>query len=173
MPTILRDKPEVEFLNGRAYPKVSPRRSHALVQAAILAIVSRCAGERGDTGPEWRCRLTPQTEFVPDVAYFSFERLRPLSEAEREEPPFAPDIAVEVRSPSHRARYDAEKIAVYLAHGSLLVLDIDPATRMVYAHAPNSTTRIYHATEAFAHASAPWLRFDVADLFTRLKLPEL
>ncbi|MHB8147206.1 MAG: Uma2 family endonuclease [Vulcanimicrobiaceae bacterium] len=172
MPTILRDKPEVELLDGRRYPKVSPKRTHGLVQFAMATVLVRCAGDRGDTVTEWRCRLGPETEFVPDIAYVSFDRLRPLSESSREEPPFAPDVAVEVRSPSNRAQYDARKIAAYLAHGSLLVLDIDPATHTVYAHAPGAPARAFNGTQTFSHENVPWLRFEVAELFARLKLPE-
>ena len=171
MPTVLRDKPEVELLDGRKYPKVSPKRTHGLVQMAMAAILRRCVAGRGQVVPEWRCRLTAQDQFVPDVAYMSFERLLPLSDTEREEPPFAPDIAVEVRSPSNRAVYDAKKIAVYLMHGAQLVLDIDPADRMVHAHAPGIGTRSFRTLDTFEHPNTPWLRFDVAELFVDIDLP--
>ena len=168
MPSVLRDKPEVELLDGRKYPKVSPKRTHGMVQLAMAMVLVRCFGDRGDTATEWRCRLEPQTEFVPDVAFVSFERLRPLSGAEREEPPFAPDLAVEIRSPSYRAEYGAQKIDAYLAHGSLLVLDIDPETRTVYAHARGSAPCIFHEKQTFAHESMPSLHFEVAELFARI-----
>ncbi len=171
MPTGLRDKPEIELLDGRKYPKVSPKRTHGLVQAAITGILRRCAAGRGQVVPEWRCRLTVQDQFVPDVGYMSFERLLPLSDPEREEPPFAPDIAVEVRSPSNRAVYDAKKIAVYLMHGAQLVLDIDPADRMLHAHAPGVAARAVHAIDTFEHPAVPWLRFEVAELFADIDLP--
>ncbi len=171
MPTVLRDKPEIELLGGRKYPKMSPKRTHGLVQMAVAAILRRCAAGRGQVVPEWRCRLTPMDELVPDVGYMSFERLLPLSDTEREEPPFAPDIAVEVRSPSNRAAYDAKKIAVYLMHGAQLVLDIDPADRMVHAHAPGTGTRSFRTLDTFEHPHTPWLRFDVAELFVDIDLP--
>ncbi len=79
VPAELRDKPEIELFDGRRYPKVSPKRTHGMVQLAMAMILVRCVGDRGDTATEWRCRLEPQTEFVPDVAFVSFERLRPLS----------------------------------------------------------------------------------------------
>ncbi|HUZ48367.1 MAG TPA: Uma2 family endonuclease [Candidatus Dormibacteraeota bacterium] len=172
MPAELRDRPEVELLDGRKYPKVSPKRTHGMVQLAMAMILVRCVGDRGDTATEWRCRLEPQIEFVPDVAFVSFERLRPLSEAEREEPPFAPDVAVEIRSPSYRAEYGAQKTAAYLAHGSLLVLDIDPETRIVYAHARGGAPRVFHEKQTFAHENMPSLHFEVAELFARIRAQE-
>ena len=172
MPAVLRDRPEIELLDGQRHPKVSPKRTHGIVQLAMAMVLERCVGDRGDIATEWRCKLEPQTEFVPDVAFVSFARLRPLSEPEREEPPFAPDIAVEIRSPSYRAEYGSQKISAYLAHGSLLVLDIDPETRTVHAHAPGGASRTFYEKQSFADESIPSLQFDVAELFARLRPPK-
>jgi len=165
MPSVLRDKPEIELLEGQRYPKVSPKLNHSIVQGSMLVVLRRCAGSRGLSGTELRCRLAPGTEFVPDVAYLSFDRLHAVRESERQEPPFAPDVAVEVRSPSNREPYEAKKIATYLEYGSLLVLDIDPATRTLRAHVRDGEVRIFHAGEAFECTTLPWLRFEVAELF--------
>ena len=102
MATILSDKPEIELLDGRAYRKVSPKARHAGVQAALMRVIEDLAGDAGFVGPEWRFKIgqadDTNTTFVPDVAYVSLERLRAIPEKQRDEPPFAPDIAVEVRS---------------------------------------------------------------------------
>lgn len=172
MPAVLRDRPEIELLDGQRYPKVSPKRTHGMVQLAMAMVLVRCLSDRGDTATEWRCRLGPETELVPDVAFVSFERLRLLSAPEREEPPFAPDVAVEIRSPSYRAEYGAKKTAAYLAHGSLLVLDIDPKTRIVYAHARGAAPRVFHETQTFEDENMPSLRFEVAELFARIRAQE-
>ncbi len=172
MRTMLRDKPEIELFDGRKYPKVSPKRTHSLVQGNVVAMLMRCAANRGEAGPEWRCHLGTTTECVPDVSYYSYDRLRSLSEDQREEPPFAPDIAVEVRSPSNRRLYDKQKIAAYLDHGAVLVLEIDPASRTVYAHTRGAGMRTFVEPQTFAHESVAWLRFKVAELFARLKPPE-
>ena len=171
MRTMLRDKPEIELLDGQRYPKVSPKRTHSLVQGNVLVTLMRCAANRGEAGPEWRCHPGAGSEFVPDVSYYSYERLHSLSADQREEPPFAPDIAVEVRSPSHRKAYDAQKFAAYLDHGTTLVLEIDPASRTVYAHARGADVRPFVEPQTFEHENVPWLRFEVAELFARLNPP--
>ncbi|MHB8147204.1 MAG: Uma2 family endonuclease [Vulcanimicrobiaceae bacterium] len=171
MRTKVWDPPEIELLGGQRHPKMSPKRTHGLVQAAMIAILRRCSAGSGQVVPEWRCRFSAQDQFVPDVGYMSFDRLLPLSESEREEPPYAPDIAVEVRSPSNRASYDAKKIAVYLAHGAQMVLDIDPAARTVHAHATGAEARTFRAMDTFEHPHAPWLHFDIAELFADIDLP--
>ena len=172
MATILRDRPEIEYLNGRAYPKVSPKISHGLVQGALVAVIRACAGDRGFVVPEVRfdpgaVTGTKKTEFVPDVAYLSRERRQGLSGKGREKPPLSPELAVEVRSPSDDLRYLAKKITLYLATGSVLVLDVDPKTRRIVAHAADGV-REYTRGDSFEHPALPWLQFDVDAIFADL-----
>ncbi|MHB1798341.1 MAG: Uma2 family endonuclease [Vulcanimicrobiaceae bacterium] len=174
MAVLLDDRPETEYLDGRPYPKVSPKRVHARVQFALAAAIDRRARRRGLVGTEWRFRLGSvdgtNTSFVPDVAYVSYDRLRPLSDEEADEPPFAPDIAAEVRSPSQRLDLLARKIARYLATGATIVLDVDPMKRTIVAHAFGET-RTYEAGARFAHPALPWLDFEVAELFADIEIP--
>ena len=167
-----RTDPEYfEYLDGQAYPKVSPRLRHWLVQGAVYRILHRCGGNRGFAGTEVDLRIGAvdgtDTLFIPDIAFISAERLRALAHEDREEPPLAPDIAVEVRSPSNRERFIETKIARYLACGTLLVLDVDPATRTIVAHAAGGTQR-YVTGDRFEHPAVPWLLFDVAESFADL-----
>ena len=172
MATTMCDKPEIEYLDGRAYPKVSPKLSHGLVQGALARVISACAGERGFVVPEVRfdpgaLAGTKKTEFVPDIAYLSRERREALSGKGREKPPLSPEIAIEVRSPSDDLRYLAKKIARYLGTGSVLALDVDPKSRRVIAHAADGV-REYTVGERFEHPALPWLQFDVATIFADL-----
>jgi Uma2 family endonuclease len=172
----LIDLPEIEYLDGQPYPKVSPKLSHSLVQGALIRILYRCAGKRGRVGPEldvYPPRVDAKlTKFVPDVAYVSIERLRALSPTDREEPPFSPDIAVEVWSPTNDRRYLELKIARYLATGAVLVLDVDPHARTIVAH-DGGALRTYKTGESFEHPAMPWLRFDVAEAFADLDDQEI
>ena len=167
----LIDLPEIEYLDGEAHPKVSPRTTHALVQFAMARLVYAAAGKRGLVGTEWDARPGgvdgTETTFVPDVSYVSRERLAALDAADREEPPFSPDVAVEVWSPSNDRRYLERKIAKYLATGALLVLDVDPYARTIVAHDARGS-RHYAQDEAFEHPAVPWLRFDIRAAFADL-----
>ncbi len=171
---LLQDKPYIEYLDGKAHPKaMSPKTRHSVVQGAALRILHRCSAGIGIAGTEWDFRLGiadgTQTMFVPDVAVLTLERLRSLPEAEREQPPFAPDVAVEVRSPSYRPAFAAEKIVRYLRTGATLVLDVDPLKRVVFAHSA-SGVHTFNEGDRFAHEAAPWLSFDVAELFSDIDL---
>lgn len=170
---LLSDAPEVEFLDGLRVRKVSPKRKHGTVQRTLSAILWRCAAGRGAVATEWRCVLNSGTdELVPDVAFVPYERLRGLCEEDREEPPFAPDVAVEIRSPLDKPAVLRRKIELYLAHGSLLVLDVDPQTRTILAHERDDSSRAYACGERFTSATVPWMLFDVDEAFADLDIPE-
>lgn len=98
---------------------------------------------------------------VPDIAYISTERLEPLIGEDSEYPPFAPDIAVEIRSPGESGQLRADKIARYLVTGALVVLDVDPLHRAVTAHC-NGEVRAYDEHAHFNHPLIPWHTFNVA-----------
>lgn len=169
----LDEKPYLEILDGRGVRKVSPKRKHAELQWRIAALLDRLAGAPGHVGTEWRCHLPagPRgvTTLVPDVAWVAVERLRSLSEAARDEPPFAPDIVVEVRSQSDREAHIAAKIATYLANESLVVLDVDPERQLIVAHERTGVTTFSRA-DVFQCGSVPWLRFEIAPLFASLEI---
>jgi hypothetical protein len=75
----LYDRPEIEYLDGRAHPKVSPKTPHSIMQFAIARLIYGSAVGRGRTGAEWRFRPGAvdrrPTRFVPDVAFVERERL--------------------------------------------------------------------------------------------------
>lgn len=171
MPETLYDPPEIEYLDGVPHPKVSPRLNHFVVQSALVRLLSEKSEGHGLAGPELRVNPggvdAKKTEFVPDVCFVSFERLRKVQGETRQKPPFSPEIAIEVRSPSDNLRFLAEKIKRYLATGSLLVLDVDPETRRIIAHAADGT-RTFEAGSTFEQSIVPWLTFEVDTVFANL-----
>jgi Uma2 family endonuclease len=165
-------KPETEWVCGRALQKVSPQRTHSRLQGAMTMRLDRWATGRGEVGPEWRFRVAPPGEmrrpFVPDVAYVSNERLRPLEGAELEVPPLAPDVAVEILSPDDRRADVDDKLDVYLRAGTSLVVVVDPMHRAVELH---DRMRVAYAGEADAieHWSLPGFSYPVSELFGVLR----
>lgn len=167
-----RTEPEYfEYLDGKVYPKVSPRRTHAVVQGTMIAMLHGLTRERGILAPEWDFRLGAvdgtKTKFIPDIAFIYRDRLEALQRRDREEPPLAPDVAIEIRSPSNRQKYIAAKTERYLACGTTLVLDVDPTRRTVTANSASGICR-YETGERFSHPAVPWLEFDVGDAFADL-----
>jgi Uma2 family endonuclease len=165
-------KPETEWVRGRALQKVSPQRTHSRLQGALTIALTSWAAGRGEVGPEWRFRVAPPGEvrrpLVPDVAYVSNERLRPLSDKELEVPPFAPDVAVEILSPHDRRADIDDKIDVYLRAGSSLVVVIDPKRRIVEMHDRAKTIRL-DETGTIEHTALPEFSYPVRELFAVLR----
>jgi len=104
----------------------------------------------------------PDTVRGPDVSYVRAERLVGLDETRFIEG--APDLAVEVLSPSNRPGQVRAKVAEYLAAGCRLVWVVDPAERQVVTYRSVLSPRAAGETldgEDVLHG----LRIPVASLF--------
>src|ERR1700685_290157 len=166
-------EPETEWVRGRALQKVSPTRSHALLQLAFASALGSWAGTRGEVGTEWRFRVAPAGEairpLVPDVAFVAVERLRGLRGRDLEVPQLAPDIAVEIRSPGDRRADFDDKTAVYLAAGSRLVILVDPAQRSIELHDRKACIKLLNGE--LAHDAMPGFRLSLSRLFATIDPP--
>jgi Uma2 family endonuclease len=169
--TLPETKPALEWVNGRALQKVSPKRRHALAQTKFAVALDSwaCSARAGMVGTEWRFRLAPPDEvrrpLVPDVAFLSYARMPYAAQLETEVPDIAPDIAVEILSPGDRAADVAEKVRVYLASGSAVVILVDPNSQTVMIHEPSGTWSL-GADDVFEHVALPGFYLAVVDLFT-------
>jgi len=168
---IRSDEPEIEVLRGIELPKVSPKRRHARLQLVLGALLSEWAGTSGEVGSEWRFRLSRkggvgETTLVPDLAFVRTERMAPLADDEAEEPPFAPDVAIEIRSQGDRDHNIHTKLTLYLAAGSRLVLDVDPSERRIVAH-DHAGQRTFQESAKFEHPKMPGFSFGLADVFAQ------
>jgi Uma2 family endonuclease len=89
--------------------------------------------ERGTVGGEGGFVLErePDTVRAPDVVFVSADRA-PQGEARRHFANLAPDLAVEVRSPSESLSCLVAKAEEYLAAGTRLVWIFDPSSKRVH-----------------------------------------
>lgn len=80
--------------------------------------------------------------------------------------PFAPDLAVEVVSPSDTSQDVQAKVSEYLSAGTRLVWVIYPKTRNVVEYRPGGTARVL-SEEDFLDGGdvVPGFRCRVGDLF--------
>ncbi len=99
---------------------------HSYVQDNDLGIVSGA-----ETG--FILQRAPDTVRAPDAAFIAKARI-PETGIPKTYWPFAPDLAVEVTSPSDRFSAVQTKIAEYFAAGTRLVWVLEPATRTVHVH---------------------------------------
>ena len=139
----------------------------------MAAVLTNWAGSLGEVGTEWRCYLFDDedepTSLVADVSYFSFERLPKSLGRRREQPTIAPDIAVEVFSPSDARKRLREKIALYFTFGSRAVIVIDPELGTLVVYDDAATLRTYATGDRPHFAAYPDLDVDLAALFRDLE----
>ena len=83
----------------------------------------------------------PDTVRGPDVSFVRRERV-PTGPAADKFVEGAPDLVVEIRSPSDRPGEIADKVAGYLARGASFVWGVDPRRRVVMVHTPDGHTRL-------------------------------
>lgn len=168
-------QPATEWILDRPVQKVSPQWNHAALQLAFGERLRSWARGRGRVGTEWRFRITPPGEItrplVPDVAYLSTERSRDLTTAERQVPPVAPDIVVEILSPDDRSADVDHKRASYLAAGTRLVILVDDRTRTVSAYGGDGSTTTFGDGSTFAPEGFPGLEFPLSEIFSELDVP--
>lgn len=163
----LDEKPYREVYDGVIHEKVSPELPHAQVALRVARLLEDWGARRGAVGVEVRVHLAPGTTLVPDVAFFARERLAALSEAQRAKPPFAPDIAVEIRSPEDRDANVRRKTQLYLEYGAALVLNVDLESRRVYAVTADGEPVLLPGG-AITHPNFPELHVPVAAIFAPL-----
>lgn len=106
----------------------------------------------------------PDTVRAPDVAFVSTERLQ--QQGEEGFLDGAPDLAVEVISPSETRRAVEEKVLDYLQAGARLIWLVQPETRTVTVYRSLHDIRVLTAGEALDGADLlPGFHLLVADLF--------
>ncbi len=107
----------------------------------------------------------PDVVLMPDVAFVRADRLPP-EDARFGVMPLAPDLAVEILSPSNRLTEMAEKIELYHRGGVRLVWVVQPRRRSVTAHVPGRDPWTVGEFETLDGGDVlPGFRLRVADIF--------
>jgi Uma2 family endonuclease len=83
--------------------------------------------------------------------------------------PLAPDLAVEILSPSNTAAEMARKLADYFGHGTRLVWLVDPDAREITVHAAGAIPRLLRDADTLDGGDVlPGFSTPVAALFAGL-----
>lgn len=107
----------------------------------------------------------PDTVRAPDCAFIRKERV-PAEGAPKKFWPLAPDLAVEVLSPSDSASEVLEKIDEWLAAGARLVWVIDPEKKTVTVHAPSRQPKKLRLRDQLDGGDVlPGFSITIADIF--------
>ena len=164
------DDYKYELVDGELV-RMSPTGAEHGVVTAILSHVLReyvntshagvCCG--AETG--FILQHTPDVVRAPDAAFIARERI-PATGVPTGFWPFAPDLAVEVASPSDRFTELQTKVAEYFRAGTRLVWIVEPANRTVHVYgAPHELQAFGEEDELTGDDVLPGLRCPVRRLF--------
>lgn len=162
------DGSKQELMRGEIVEMPPTNQEHGLTQAQIVFLLKSLVtpNRLGWVGSESGIVTEQDPDSVrgPDVYFFSIERMpqRPTGYSE-----VAPDIAVEILSPSDRRGAVRDKVREYLAAGVRLVWVVDPETHtaMVYPGTMRGTE--LDATDTITGGDVlPGFTCTVADFFS-------
>lgn len=108
---------------------------------------------------------SPDTVLGPDIAFIKRERI-PAEGRPKGFWPGAPDLAVEVLSPSMTKAEIEEKVREYLAAGTLAVVIVNPKRRGVTVHRPRGQAQILAERDTLdLDDVVPGFRIHIATIF--------
>ena len=114
-----------------------------------------------DTGYQ----LSVDHVLAPDVSFVAESRL-PASGLPEGFFQGAPDMAVEVISPSEREQHISEKVGDYLRYGCKMVVVIRPRARRVEVHLPNRETQTLEPDDVLDGGTAvPGWQLPITEIF--------
>ena len=145
---------------------------HGRMTGHIFAIISGQLSERNlpfDVGVTTGFQMDPYTLRFPDVHVTSWERMSAYDEDAGGWPRFAPDVAIEVVSPSNTPAELARKASEYFANGTLAMWIADPVPRTVTIRRPGMEDLVFGMGETFSgEPEIPGLACLVDDIFAVL-----
>ncbi len=159
-----------ELVDGRLIPMPPTGLSHGYTEARVAWILGSYLREHpagilvtGEVG--FVLRRDPDTVRAADVAFIRAERLPPegLPTGFFEG---APDLAVEILSPTDRYADLLYKVSQWLEAGTRQVWVVDPARRTVTIFQPDGTLRLLHESDELDGGDVlPGFRYPVRALF--------
>lgn len=167
------EKPALEFAEGMATQKVSPKGKHSVLQAAICRLFDSFARARklAMAFPELRTTFGGRS-LVPDVAVYRWSRI-PVDDQGRVANDFfePPDIVVEIVSPEQSTNAVVRRCLWYVGHGVPVALLVDPSDESVLLFRPNQVPRALHGPEKIDLADVlPGFELAVQELFDSLSV---
>jgi Uma2 family endonuclease len=131
-------KPYIEVLDGEKLPDMSPYDVHGQLAVRIGTQLDDWADDSGSVGVEVRFYFLRSdgkwSSLLPDVKYTSYTRVPNSMADSSQRPRVAPDLAVEILSPSDRPGRTQRKVETYLEFGAKLVVVLHPVKRRLVLH---------------------------------------
>ena len=126
---------------------------------------AKTRGRLATCDPGFTLTRRPDTVRAPDIAYVSRERHpEPMPDGF---PEFAPDLAVDVRSPNDRTGSVLAKVSDWLSAGTLLVWVVEPSREEVIVYRAEGSVAVLSRDDHLdGEAVLPGFSLSLAELFT-------
>jgi len=167
----LPDAPRYELVRGVPRVCEPPGGAHGRLAMQVGALLNEHVQRLGlgtvlvEAG--YVLRRMPDTVRGPDISFVSVARL-PSNQIPETFIPGAPDLAVEIISPSSRWSEVEEKVADYLAGGARLVWLVDPRERRVVVRYPDRPPAVLTENDTLdGEDVVPGFTLPVAELLRR------
>ncbi|CAN5816527.1 Uma2 family endonuclease [soil metagenome] len=156
-----------EIIDGEFAPMVPPSGEHGAIQATLIsslrhvvmhANLGRVYGESG-----YVLQHNPDVVLAPDISFIAGVRV-PADQTGYLD--LAPDLAIEIVSPSKSPGEIEQRLAIYLRTGVRSIWIVYPRDRQVVVHAPGNAPSFFKATDELTGGEVvPGLSFPVSELF--------
>ncbi|MGH9203415.1 MAG: Uma2 family endonuclease [Vicinamibacterales bacterium] len=167
---------QYELVKGRLVQLMLPGAEHGIIEVRLCVALADHVERHdlglvvaGDTG--FKLESDPDTVRGPDVAFVRAGRVPPTGIPKG----FwdgAPDLAVEILSPSNTASQIKEKLAEYLGLGSSQVWVVDPRRKTTTIHQRDAAPQVLGEEDQIDGGDLlPGFRYPVARLFAGLQQP--
>ena len=160
-----------ELIRGELYPIMPAGTLHGVVASGLSTYLSFFVLENdlGEiTAAETGFKLINQSTVGADIGFISKENLSKFGVPDSFFPT-APDLAVEVVSPSNSSEEISTKVEDYLSSGSRLVWIVYPKRKVVFVYRQSNTVSILHeADEIDGEDVIPNFRLPLEKIFGNL-----
>jgi Uma2 family endonuclease len=133
-----------ELHHGQVVPLTRPKARHSKLQRHLMGLLEPKLDGFGAVAVEWPYRAVAEFELrAADVAVISWTRWNDIDPDDNLRG--APDLVIEVKSPSNTRRQLQETAAICLANGALEFWVVDPDVSTVSVVRSEGATLVYAA----------------------------
>jgi Uma2 family endonuclease len=158
------DTENYELVAGELVPLSSPTPRHIRIQGLLFRLLENyfASNRIGEAFFELDCQLSADTVRRPDISVFLADRLRQIN-LDKSPAPLAPDIAVEILSPSQTAMDVRRKVRDYLRAGTKEIWLLDHSNGEMMLQTKTGILALQGA-EVLESSLLPGFSVPVADL---------